>query len=191
MIVKDITKGKGGAERVACELANEMIKRGHQVSILCNAEPDSTSSYSLSDEVNLICRTITDHTLLELRAEIKALSPSVLFGFYSMYDLIHQFILTYNLGIPVGFQECTNPMRAINNLAKHPKIADVDQALQIRSVILAGAQGVRMTVPSYLESLPLFSGPWGRAFPNSFKEPKAQSNTVSYTHLTLPTIYSV
>ena len=45
---------KGGAERVLCNLSNELIKRGHNITILCADKIVGTLSYPLDERVNVI-----------------------------------------------------------------------------------------------------------------------------------------
>ena len=47
LCVSDLTKGRGGAERVAAEMAAEMCRRGHEVAIYSDANEDEQSAYPL------------------------------------------------------------------------------------------------------------------------------------------------
>ena len=44
----------GGAERIACEFANELIHQGHEVTILSGDKESGRPFYSLDEQVKLI-----------------------------------------------------------------------------------------------------------------------------------------
>ena len=110
LCVSDLTKGRGGAERVAAEMAAEMCRRGHDVAIYSDAESDEESAYPLHpDIIHLKHPLRRGNNLATAREIIREFKPDVGFIFYYNIKLIPLFALLEPLNIPIGLQECTNP----------------------------------------------------------------------------------
>lgn len=172
----DLTAGKGGAERVGAELANEMTRRGHEVFIHCDTESNAPPSYRLEPGIQIIRQRLTADRLHEIRKAIVALDPDVYFIFYFNAKLLLQYAVAADSGIPLGAQECTNPYRAVGNLLSSGKFDGAPEAFRVRESILAGVHGIRLTLDSYLDSLHPIARRSAVAFPNAFAPARQRSN---------------
>lgn len=170
--VPSLTRGKGGAERVAAEMANEMSGRGHAVVIYSNSTSEEESQYDLVPEIQHI--KIPLNRAHDVRQAILDVDPDVFFIFYFDFNLVAQYALVASTGIPVGGQECTNPVRAVDNLL--PETPDLETAFALRKAILAGMHGIRLTMPSYIDYVPAIARPFARAFNNTFRPAKNRAD---------------
>lgn len=167
--VLHITNGKGGAERTAANLANEMTARGHEILIHSSTFPERDASYPLSPKVRHLKMSLDQgHSILTVRERIREFEPDVAFLFFFDRFLFWQYATVDGLGIGIGGQECTNPIRAVDNLARSKWFGDESQSAQVRHAFIAGLHGVRLTMPSYTESVPSVAKPSTFAFPNAY-----------------------
>ena len=166
--ITSLTHGKGGAERVASELANEMVARGHEIIMLCDAEPDAMPAYQLTESIQVIRERFRQDNYANIRTKICELKPDVFFMFHYGFNLVQQYALVHGTRIPIGVQECTNPPRAVRMMLKDPSVTTIDGAFRCRQSIFANMQGIRLTLPSYVNSIAAVSLPNARSFPNTF-----------------------
>lgn len=166
--IPSLCGGKGGAERVAAELANEMTARGHRIFVHSASTPERQPSYPLEPAVHHIQVPMTKPD--ELRAAIAAAQPDAVFFFYATRQLLKQYAVAAPLNLPLGAQECTNPIRAVDNFAKC-RPDHLSDAYLLRNALLAGMHGIRLTMPSYLNYVPTTARPSARAFHNTFRAP--------------------
>ena len=167
--IPELTKGLGGAERVGAEMANEMVRRGHQVAVYSDAPPHAHAHYPLSEAILHIRQPLQNGRNADnVAAELARWKPDVTFLFYYNINLVHHFALLERLGRPIGVQECTNPVRAVLNIARSRDVADVASAFAVREAFLSRADAIRFTMPSYARYAPAAAAGRVRAFVNCF-----------------------
>lgn len=167
LLCNSLSSGKGGAERVSMELANEMSRRGHFVYI--SYKNQGPPAYLPDDNVKLLPYDKIDKSL---KKRIHSINPDVFFAFYFNRQLFKYYYLVHNSGIPFGMQECTNPERlCINNWGAGkfgPVIANWE-----REIVASGAARIRLVMPGYKDSFPDYIQPMIFAYPNpAFKHDK-------------------
>ena len=101
--------GKGGVERVATEMANEMVERGHEIHI--GYRDNGSPAYYVDENINLIPYTDID----KFRTDVREINPDVFFAFYVNHLLIEDYSIVHGTKIPFAIQECSNPTRICQN----------------------------------------------------------------------------
>lgn len=165
---RTMSRGKGGTERVVAELANDMVRRGHEVflayrSLLGEVRP----AYPTCGEVRLIPVGEDFALLRQLRDVVVKLSPDVVLGFYANPLVFESVYLAEETGIPLALQECSNPHRVIHDNWKKSAPDPTYAALE-REAATSGACRIRLTQPNYAQSFPEYLRRGVRAFPNAF-----------------------
>lgn len=151
--------GKGGAERVAAEVAGEMSRRGHLVYLgYCSSGPPA---YVPHEKVVLVPYS----SLENLRHLVCDITPDIYFVFYFNRALIDYYSVIYGTSIPFGMQECTNPKRLCENNWKAPGI-NRWHAIWEREIIASAAARIRLTMGGYADSFPEYIRHNVRTFPN-------------------------
>lgn len=167
LCIPSLAFGKGGAERVAAELAHAMSARGHSVSVAYRSSRKHSLAppkYSLPESAWRITWNNTLASIYALRKHILQLQPDIILVFYSTWQVVHLFEMLHDLGIPLCFQECSNPYRIMaENWGYAPN------AFTMRSDILSCAAGIRVTQKKYKESFPVELQDRVHAFPNAFQ----------------------
>lgn len=156
---QSLSTGKGGAERVSTELANEMANRGHYVSIsyLDYGPP----AYRLLESVQLM----PYHSLRSFSEAVRSANPDLFFTFYTNHFLIQNYAVVYGSNIPFAMQECTNPTRlCCNNWVTSQK--DPNVARWEREIIASAASRIRLTMPGYADTFAPHIRPQIRIYPN-------------------------
>lgn len=151
--------GKGGAERVAMEAADEMTKRGHLVYM--GYQNRGPAAYTSKHGVIMIPYDRLD----VLGTQIRTIDPDVFFVFYFNRKLIQFYSIIHQSNIPFGIQECTNPQRLCENnwgLGKLGRIIPVWE----RELIASAAARIRLTMPRYALSFPDYIHPQIRSYAN-------------------------
>jgi glycosyltransferase involved in cell wall biosynthesis len=151
--------GKGGAERVATDLAVEMVRRGHIVYM--GYKNNGPPAYSQGDGVKLLPYDSID----SFSKNVIEVDPDVLFSFYVNHLLINYYSMICRTNIPFGIQECTNPSRVCQNNWKRGKAGHSYSAWE-REMIASGAVRIRVTMPGYKLSFPDYIRPQVYAFSN-------------------------
>lgn len=159
IVANELGKGRGGAERVATDLAIELGKRGHSVFLIYEGPREPV--YSLSSGVTPLPYKCTD----EIRGWLQKLDVDAYFCFYFNRKLVDYYQQVHGLEIPFGMQECTNPYRLINNnWSVDQQVLPV--AKWEREVIGAMAVRIRLVMPSYRGSFPPYIQSQVKAFVN-------------------------
>lgn len=151
--------GKGGAERVAMEVADEMSKRGHLVYM--GYKNSGPAAYTCKHGVVMIPYDRLD----VLRTQIRTINPDVFFVFYFNRQLINFYSLIHQTNIPFGIQECTNPQRLCENNWGAGKLGEIIPVWE-RKLIASAAARIRLTMPRYALSLPEYIRPQIRSYAN-------------------------
>lgn len=160
--ISTLSTGKGGAERVAMELACEMRRRGHQVYIVYKKHSTVFPSYSGSEDIVFL----PYERLSQLTYLIININPSTVLGFYfNKFSLLEILLSMINLNTPLCIQECTNPYRLINNNWRKGNTIVPDGAWE-RDVLTSRAARIRLTMPEYAESFSPYIRRQVRCFPN-------------------------
>ncbi len=119
LIISSLTSG--GAERVLSGLANHLVSKGHLVSLITLAPPDSQPFYFLNPQINLVqinqisfefsiikrLRNIFRRVVC-LRKTIKNLNPNVIISFVDITN-ITTLISSIGLKIPIIISERIDP----------------------------------------------------------------------------------
>lgn len=50
----NVVNSSGGAEKVLCRMANELVDRGHEVTVVCSDPKSGNPFFYLSDKVNFV-----------------------------------------------------------------------------------------------------------------------------------------
>jgi glycosyltransferase involved in cell wall biosynthesis len=151
--------GKGGAERVAMELANEMTKRGHLVYM--GYQNRGPAAYAPKHGVVMIPYDRLD----VLGTQIRTIDPDVFFVFYFNRRLIEFYSMIHQTNIPFGIQECTNPQRLCENNWGLGKLGRIIPEWE-RELIASAAARIRLTMPQYALSFPEYIRPQIRSYAN-------------------------
>jgi glycosyltransferase involved in cell wall biosynthesis len=164
-----LSAGKGGTERVAMELADEMAYRNHE--IFMGYKNDGPPSYPNNNKINFS----PYNSITELRSIVQSIDPDVFFSFYFNHLIIKFYSVVYGTRIPFAIQECSNPTRICAN-NWNPNYSDPIKAKWEREIIASAAARIRLTMPTYLLSFPDYIRQNIRAFPN----PAFRKNLASY-----------
>ena len=109
--IKNLSSSVGGAERVLCEIASNLVNRGHQITIITFDAIGSNSFYHLDSKIRRINLSIGDSSssatffesflrLIALRKVIIKEKPMVVVGFMHSIYILLAFALI-GLSIPV------------------------------------------------------------------------------------------
>jgi glycosyltransferase involved in cell wall biosynthesis len=167
--VHSLSAGKGGTERVAVELADEMAYRNHE--IFMGYKNDGPPSYPNKFKINFSPYT----SIKELRNIVQSINPDVFFSFYSNQLVLHNYSVVYGTQIPFTMQECSNPVRICTN-NWNPRCSDPINAKWEREIVASAAARIRLTMPAYSLSFPDYIRQSIRAFLN----PAFPKKLVSY-----------
>lgn len=118
-IIKAMSNQGGGAERVLADVANELVARGHQITIISNDKSTQKSYYPLNDLITKRYIATGDVTgssnivdffkrIVLFRREIKAIKPDVVVAFMSS-SFIPTGISLFGTGIPMVASEHIGP----------------------------------------------------------------------------------
>lgn len=156
---QSLSVGKGGAERVATELADEMAHRGHSVHIAYrNYGP---VAYPVSNPVKFL----PYDSDTDLTRKVRSVDPDVFFSFYTNHLLINNYSIVHGSNIPFAIQECTNPVRLCCNNWRSGKAHHSFSSWE-REVVASAAVRIRLTMPGYALSFPAYLRPQIRAYVN-------------------------
>jgi glycosyltransferase involved in cell wall biosynthesis len=172
LLCASLAVGKGGAERVITELADEMSNRGHSVCLAYreqrfNKQPAYASKHQYS--------YFSYNHMQELKDHIISSDPDVFFSFYVNHLLIDYFSIVHKTGIPFGMQECTNPERLCCNNWHGGKVNPATARWE-REMVASGATAIRLTMPNYKQSFPPYIQSRVHVFTNPTFSQTAQAN---------------
>lgn len=159
-----IAGGKGGAERVSVELANEMAKRNHDVYLIF--EDRGSPAYEIDKNINLI--PYKDISILYDKIESLNIDLFCVF-YFNKLNLLRFARIAVKLNIPLAIQECTNPDRLRFNNWRGGKLGKGTPQWE-REIITAQAARIRLTMPGYKNSFPNYIKRQVYAFPNPSKK---------------------
>lgn len=159
LVMPSLARGKGGAERVAMDLANEMTRRGHLVYVAY--EDRGPPAYLPKPGVILL----PFGDLAYFGKQVVEIDPDAFFVFYFNRDVVSFLKLVEKTSIPFGIQECTNPARLVQRNWGDGTVGAA-HALFEREAVAAAAAGIRVTMPRYRQSFPDYIRPKVKAFPN-------------------------
>ena len=162
IVCESLAQGKGGAERVALEMANAMSQKGHRVYI---AYADhGPPAYPRGEGLTLL----PFKSLEDLKHHVLHIDPDVYFVFYFNRSLIKYYSVVHGTSIPFGMQECTNPERLINvswprgsKQEMHPIRCSWE-----RELVASAAHRIRLVMPRYVDSFPDYIKRSARGFAN-------------------------
>jgi glycosyltransferase involved in cell wall biosynthesis len=159
-VCDSLAGGKGGAERVAIEVANAMSERGHQIYMAYSNT--GRPAYQAANGIVLLPYT----SLKTLGSKVLEVDPDVFFVFYFNRSLIKFYSLIHDTNIPFCMQECTNPNRLLINNWRLGAEIGAEMANWEREIIGSAAAKIRLTMPDYISSFPDYVRPSVLAFPN-------------------------
>lgn len=159
---------KGGAERVASNLANEMIRRNHQVFIGYEKNIYGPS-YPLDSKIRHYACKRRDATSY-YKDVLDNLSPDVFHVFYYNRLLLNLFKVINETNIPFTIQECTIPERLIKNNWRLGKNISVSIAAWEREIISSRACRIRATHEEFQKTYPSYLVPQIIPFPNPIEK---------------------
>ncbi|MCF6225323.1 MAG: glycosyltransferase [Xanthomonadales bacterium] len=159
-------KGRGGMERTAANVANEMFSRGHNVCFVYEIDPICTfTAYPLSAGIKIlpwhqdICEEAFANIMINFSADV------ALILYCNEREIELPFRLLANCCLPIVLHEGTNPERI-----KHAWNRKNEDGVNLhqRSVYHSAASAVRVTLPSYLDSIDFLDDERKISFPNAF-----------------------
>lgn len=159
--------GRGGAERVAVNLANELCLRGYAITLGFFQRESGVPSYQVDPQIRLFPWKRSKGADQEVVTQLSQLDFDACFIFYFNRQIFRIFSALKQLGLPIGVQECTNPQRLVErNLTRLGKLSAFRAAWE-REVLSAAATRIRVTMPNYVDSFPDYIKPQVRAFYNA------------------------
>ena len=156
------------AGSIDAELANEMLRRGHEIYIHCDMDSADRSQWRLESGIQVIRQQLTPERVNDLRDLVVGLNPDLYLIFYCDSRLPLQYAVAADTGIPMALQECAEPHRSVANLASSGKFASIPEAFRAREAILADMHGIRLPFSSRLDSLHPIAQKSAMVFPNAF-----------------------
>lgn len=165
LCIQSLAGGKGGAERTATNLGAAMIARGHQVSYAFFSQQNACAvpSYSLHPDAGLLTWDDSLAGIRLFREKLKRNKPDIALIFYASSHVMKLYEMFHGLGIPLCYQECSNPYRIT-----HENWGNAPNAHAMRNHILQSCVGIRVTQEKYRESFPRELQDRVYAFPNAF-----------------------
>lgn len=166
---------KGGAERTSARLVSYLVEKGNEVLIVTDDYiKDRPPPYEIPNKIEVYRKTLNLSNLNEIKEKIKNFNPDVGFIFYWDSAFIMQYLTLENI-CPIGAQECTNPVRIIENISTSENVESIQEAFKLREAFMANIHVVRLVMKSYEKSVPhLNKNIFG--FPNAYYETKKTAN---------------
>ena len=175
--IQSLAVGKGGAERVATDLADHMYLRGHDVYM---AYRDiGPPAYKANQNI----KYLPYKDLKSLTKIVRNINPNAFFSFYVNHLIIQNYSVVYNTNIPFGMQECTNPIRAVEKNWRTGHGINKIQSTWEREIVASGAHRIRLVMPSYSDSFPEYIRKQVRGFSNPAFPQKLIANHKSNSHV--------
>ncbi len=143
----------GGAEKVLCNLASELINKGNEVYVITNDKSDISSFYPVDFRIKRININYTNHffnniiLLLKTRLYIKDIKPDCIIAFM-ISSYILTLLSTIKLNIPVYASEHTTYKYYENRLIN--KLLLFIFLNKYKKVILVSSQAIT-TYPKFLQ----------------------------------------
>lgn len=168
LLVPSILKGKGGAEKVATQVANLIQAQGGHATVIGTPQKGRTPSYPLADGVDLL--QIAPGDTESFRSGRGEFDLMVGFAMSDMFAKIP--VIAQLLDVPFVIQECTNPFRMVSILhtRRQDGCTSLDEAFWLRQAVFAHASAIRFTVPAYAATVVPPISPFTYAFYNSLSQ---------------------
>lgn len=142
-----LSRGKGGAERLGCDIVNGLARRGHDLTIFTQGEVGSKLCYPLNSCVRVeyfpIRSPNRSDAWFDARRRLNRLAPHVCVVLGSSAALLRGPLLTRGSHIPLILSEHSNP-RIIEN--ERWNRAD-------RQAVFSGADRIHLLLESYRDSV--------------------------------------
>jgi glycosyltransferase involved in cell wall biosynthesis len=151
----------GGAEKICIELANKLSKDS-DFQIFLGYKP--LNGKLISKKLNNDIIQIPINSSNDLDYFLSNNFINLFFLFYFNHKLLKYFEIAKKNNILFGAQECSNPIRVINNIQKN--ISTFKNASKIRDTILSQCAILRLTMKSYRSYVPDEIKPNTISFPN-------------------------
>ncbi len=148
IVIPSFLRGRGGAERIAAQVASLIVSEGEEACIVCHPANGTELPYDLDPAVGL---QVVDckHPKEEIAKQgYDLLVCFVMGGFFAA--AVH---IARVAGCPLIIQECTNPNRMAMLLAMSEEANDARSAFWLRQAVFAHAAAIRLTTPGYVDSL--------------------------------------
>ncbi|MGR3484159.1 MAG: glycosyltransferase family 4 protein [Paracoccaceae bacterium] len=168
-----LCRGKGGAEKVACQVADLLAADGHAVSILYK-DIGRPIPFELHPDVGLLPVTVERPiAALKLRGRV-----DLLIGFAMANHCVGIARMADILDAPFAVQECTNPRRMVASIymTGQDHCRTLPEAYWLRQAVYARAAAVRLTLDSYVTSIHPRIRPHCHSFPNGFALDPSQAS---------------
>lgn len=148
-VVWGLQTAKGGLERVGVDLANEMARRGHSVTVVC-PHYGRPPSYPLHPAVRLIAANFYDspYSRQEIREMILGECPDVCVPMFSWNDLLRWPVMLRGTGIPMLISEHNDPVFIENSRwNRRERLACMEAADEIHML----CQRFKASIPGVLQ----------------------------------------
>ncbi len=152
LVVWSLSKEMGGRERAGATLANAMVERGHECTIVTDDHKHRPSLYPLNDKVELIYMDIFDNSYSrqKLRKQIIAKNPDVVMTMCSSREIIVWPAIVKGTGIPLIISERVDPTVAEKDCWKSRK--ERIAVLSVADIIHIQMNGYRNYYPEFLQN---------------------------------------
>lgn len=147
-LCSSLAAGKGGAERICIELANDMVSRGHDVTLMYKT---GKPSYYVVPSVKHITWKTSKELFRDCKKSFLNFNPEIAFCFYYSHEVYELFSFFFNTGVPFGVQECVNPER-IMSVHWVPKTGCIGKAIFERNLIASASSVIRLESESFKSS---------------------------------------
>ena len=154
VLCETISRGKGGMERIAANLASHLAARGHEAHLLFKG-PEPVPAYPVEPSVRpMMVERQPDASLVRaLAGEMARARLDAVYVFYPNHRLAIYLAAARLAGCPAVVQECTNPERAIHTNWRSGR-QPAELSTVEREALLAQAHRVRFVLPPYVASVP-------------------------------------
>lgn len=146
-----LAAGKGGAERVAARLCNELADEGHEVWVAYK-ETGRPPAYTIDAAVGQIPYSVGKGWEVRLRKVLEELELDICQIFYFNRRLF-KYLRSCPKDVSITLQECTTPDRIIRNWRVGTKLSETGARWE-REIALSCASRIRFTRHEFVDSVP-------------------------------------
>ncbi|WP_012624040.1 glycosyltransferase [Desulfovibrio falkowii] len=156
----------GGIERVVCDLASAMVRRGHQVTIFISEPLPARLMYPVDERVHFIVYTHNGRQghLARFRQQVLSCSPDVCISPAADRRHLSWCAALWNSGVPLVISEHSTPEDVEGRIWNRAE----------RLAVMTAADAIHMLRPSCLPSLPDSLRGKARVIPNAVNLPVLQ-----------------
>jgi glycosyltransferase involved in cell wall biosynthesis len=146
LIVSTINSRRGGTQHIAARIAEDMLRRGHCVTIAHDRD-DPGFVFSLPVGVNLFPynRSQEQASIHRVRSELQRIDPDVCLCMQSSREFLFWAVTLLGSGIPFIYSERTSPYI----MASPPRWNNAG-----RTAAMSGADAIQLLLPEYAETVP-------------------------------------